>query len=456
MSFELAFKVGNVFTKDAHLGALDLMPIDIHDTPIKSKNTKSIFGVTTLGDSLRPYVVDAIESLNAPLIDGQKPGFDYRLKKKYINWPYLLQKIGGSSTLRKNLETPGLEVPSIDLTMVTDPTKLFKDAYEIDPSKAIRDFNAISSGDHTVGPGKDYETHALAAADTTTLTDLIRFLMDATTTETGAATWGGDADGNAILFINNSPSGSPILGHQLNLNHAVRGIDISMSNLASNYGVAGYSIYRSQNAGVNAAIYMTSTGTPLVTNLFIDGRGNSGEGLRFTAGAAGRVCNFIIWDIGASRSLFLNVNGTHAENGLVYNGGADGVDGGTADSGIIKSVASFGNVVDFADIGGKTLSNTASEDGTSPDNPSLTPSEQMELNKALANFGLPKIGGLCDDGGIAPTYCITDLNGVAYGDYADNRPIGPKILVPAVSGVQLGPFAARPFRIAPFQPGAWR
>jgi len=441
MSFDLRFKIGDVLPNSPHMGMCDLMPIDYTDVPIhKDNGTFEKFGTITLPDSAKPAIQAALNPLKEKEGRVTKFDLDYRVRSKTLNLNYMLSKIEGGEFLYRKWLNKGENVPSIDLRHVTDMDKLLLSSSIRDLSVRREDRNLVSQGVYDVGTGLEpYASFALACADATTMDGPLTFRQNTVITETAGGTWSNDTAGFALSILNNSPPvGDITSGHKLTVAHSAR-------QFVFNNPGSGSVIFKDFNAvrtvagGFQGAFIRTESSTSVydIHDFFFDGGSLTGEGIRNIASTAvnGRLYNFILF--GVNTYGFRSSGGQlDVENGLVYNCGI-GFDGGNGPL-ELNNVSSFSNTTDFQGLGsgGATISNTASSDATSPNNPSLTAANEMELNTALANFGDPKSGSTVENGGRQPIKAIVDMYGVAYG--VGKRPIGPKIFPSVAGGGLLG------------------
>lgn len=317
-----------------------------------------------------------------------------------------------------------------------DISKLIKPAIAGELDLTMKDYNLVTSGTYTWGSGGgfDYLTLAACSTDTGTMDGDLSFTQHTTSTETASPAWAGSAAGFTLSCLNNAPpGGDPTGGNIINVNHTGHGL-VSRFTTAGTMVIRDTNFKRVQAAGVGfKTINVGRSGNTYdMHDIIIDCDNLAGDdgGFRVqTASALVKFYNFIIMN--SPGTGMLATQAFFAENGLVYNCGT-GINGNSK-ANTIQNVSCFGSTTDFANIGSSTVSNTASEDATSPDNPNLTPANEMELNPALATMGDPKDGSTVATGGKQPTYATTDMYGVSYGVGA--RPIGPKILPVAPGGI---------------------
>jgi len=217
------WKVGDqgTGTGKEHFGIKDGMPVCYIDpddpkyqnwTP--SPHTKKVFAVTKVPSALLEDIKDGLQ----PTTDKEEiDPKTYRPRKKKINFG-ALESFTGSI----GLETSLRDASTVD---VIDCTKegfsaLLTDTATLNPSQI--DFNAVASGEFTVGSGgsDDYATWAAASSDVdSTVTDTLTFKQSTAVTETATSTFAPDLNGQTLNITSRvRPRKSPASGLQITVN----------------------------------------------------------------------------------------------------------------------------------------------------------------------------------------------------------------------------------------------
>lgn len=276
----------------------------------------------------------------------------------------------------------------------------------------VKDVNAWTGGDVTVGPGGTYATHVALEADAGT------FTSNSTVTVVGDI-----VEGTLINFNNDFGA------FDVDFNGGGYTISCNQSNWLIIFRPAKTGTIRFYNynfkrilAASSASVGLFETGSTTagilhIFNSTFDGGGLTGAGITVTSTSQEvDIFQVLIYNGGGNGSALRWTDsqpGSTVEN-ITLRNYATGLQDGGVDVLTARNVASLDNSVDYFDLGTLTaFEKCASSDATGSDASlrNLTPGDVFQsTTPGDANFLLPVAGSALQDAA-TPTLWTTDLNG---------------------------------------------
>ena len=361
---------------------------------------------------------------------------DYAARSAAID----LDRLGvliGDADLRTRLNSPNpvsiidLSTKGISESEFVDPRTLLKDA---------RDFNAVTSGNHTIGTAKDYATVSAFFSDVGNLTGNISGTVETDTTETAQSSLTVTYNNFDFSLLTDLVHGGIVTaGHVVSSSYDAAGTILINGTAGTGETIVnGLNFAKTSNPGASKAFIQASEINTTFKNIYMDGQENSNcLGLYFFGGGNvnGFMSNCISW--GCNYGVVVDFAGSVIDNCGAYNCSISGMYGGSV-TGTMRSCYSLGSTSDdYALISSLTRDNLASSDatatGTAPQI-NLTTANEIETSDTDANFMHPlnDSATVWENGNTSHTES-EDAAGVTWD--ASNPSIGPFQGVSAAGGV---------------------
>lgn len=436
----LTIKIGDKRTslaKPDHIGMKHMMIVEALDPRewrgqvYHSAHMQRAFGLIKVPRSWKQNLKQATSSIGTIGAERERAG--------YIDIAEL-ETLTGLTTLESDWKGSSV-VPIVDGTMLSP--SIIKDSSLKTFDKVI-DWNAVSSGNHSVGSGQTYTTWVSAFADTANLTGNLTFTQKGDTTDTTRATITEDLNGFTFkMTTDTAHNGNPTASVNIsNFNAA----NIMLMFEAEGPGVvevAGLHCKRITSSAANAvmACFQVTTGfTWKVHDILGD---QNSLGARFfriiDVDVLAHVWNMKIWDATATLQAFLiDANAGNAsslyENITILNSGNNSFNlnnnAGTFRNCYAESVSNTA----WGLNGGATGENNSSDDDSSKNSnwssgsnnvPSTATSEFLSVSDADSDFANVKEGALSTAGSAtAITENIVGMRGNTGGRTGSTPSIG--------------------------------
>ena len=357
-----------------HLGVKHGDPVDvIHDADegwkgatldqiISGRMNYKAFGVIEID----PKRVDDFRKYLVP-INGSASKANYRPRKKRLDISKLTAKSGVTDERLKSADF-------VDLINGTDLIAGdFLDASVLSNEKSLTDVNAVSAGKYTIGTGGTYATAVVFFADVANLTaDLSGTYISAVSEITQASLTENLGGFTFSVLSNLYHNGIAGTGNLITVAHGIH-MFLMQQEGPGVTNVLGLDMVRTVDAGLNSFgfVVLNSNATAFTQNVcnnVIDGNSKGTHFVRFDD--ATPVCNIynnMVWGLNVGilfGALDGNASSIYANN--VFYGNTTGIDA-TANGGTFVNNACYANTTDFANTGGATGNNNASDDATGAD-----------------------------------------------------------------------------------------